>query len=1482
MTNAVNKKIFLTVAAALLATLGVNAARTVTLTQVNRAGRTVESFDFAFGGDAGGQTYTLCMAYGAGDGGYTLEAWDHCVKLAEIGPNETSRTAVAVPEDVTGDAQWAKFFLCEEYRELDYIRSVGSSQLIDTGFTPNQTTTVAIDCQLMALTGNTGACCLFGGRKQDNDGNRKLVYWFTLNNGGIYPAINWGTADSGYLVRSETRMDGAFHVISNDCANLYLDGTCIYSRSDAAWRNFNGAYSMIMFGIRDGGNIGSRSIEARVRSLLIKNGDTVQRDYVAAVRVGGKAGLFDRAHNRMYFAGADFSTSDRGEPTGRSFLIPVANVPALPVAFGSRTVRVAQVNRVGGMDVSVDLAFEGNARGVTYVLYMASGATDAGASPRGWEHVARIAEVGPDATSLNAVPVPRADCVRFFLCSEYEQLEYISSGEGQILDTGVVPTGTMTVALDWQIVSDNLAAGEYAPVFGARNGSSEDGRWVWWMQKTEDADRNVNTFPALNWGSADSGYQKKSGAQVNHARNILKAQPDGGGVSFNVNGVRIWGAAPATLATPAPSWTLLLFGMRTDAGGGVDARSVKYGARVYGLEIDDAGTPVRDYVPAVRDGRAGLYDRVQEVFYTARAGADFGGAARGRACGTIIATAAATDAQPLVTASAATGAARPLAVEPKTYAADGALASVTVVFPEGEGVGTLALYAVYGATAGGDTIASWEHSEKVGDIPGTTTRVDYTLPTGWGTAYRYLRFIYKAEESTLPAFFDATVTPVAYLASDGSRQAIQIAHHVNFGDTFTLKWRQSVIDVRRQDEDKGFDFGQGALDVCGGGRHSLKDGFLEEVSPYIFWGHRRFSPTLYLSEISTNDVFVDTVRLTRPFVYEKKRLVDGKTWALSGRLDTPQDYVSDTDFFLFCGYNGQHGRKAIYSARIDTADGRLALNLVPVVQNGVAGFYDSVSGAFHQNRGSGAFLAGEPVDLLRGASALVCASEREVPVFGDVVRSGESVGDSFTVSGTLARTGGGTAAVTVQTSATADFATVVDWPAGEVTADGGAFTATVESVQPGTTVYWRAKAVNTTSGATVCTQWTGLPMPGATLLGPLANLDSTGLIVSPGAFDVTAGFGTTHLWLEWGATPECLDGRSTVRSYPYGSKINFAETVQMAAYGDYYYRMVASNECSTAVFVSKGEPRLRSVIDNVTYTWCGGAAGSWSEPANWTKSVAAGAGYPNSAACTVEVPSAASPVITLNGEMEVLALNVAAGGACEIRGVPGSGHALRIDDEVLMLKSNVRLTFGDCAVSCENFSAKQAGSVLTFTNAVVTTIPAANDCLAAGRGGKIVIADSQVTTQNVYFNSDGNNCEYVLQGRKTTLRVARQFRSAYGGTNGLLRIIMPDGGFDAPLIVCSSAANAISCCWFLDWGADVRYQFRLLIDPSSPGLTSDANFTQTLIDWSAGGKGIKRVNLPFETVERPSSNKLVYSDESDLPMTLSFVHERKGLVVIIR
>ena len=175
------------------------------------------------------------------------------------------------------------------------------------------------------------------------------------------------------------------------------------------------------------------------------------------------------------------------------------------------------------------------------------------------------------------------------LPSGYTQVEYIESGGAQYIDTGFKPNQDTRVIADIQMVAENsLAAND---IFGARTSASSKVFAVQWNTANNQFQHFYNNgYDNLDFGNFDI----RQAVEMN--KNV-----------FTLNGV----THTRTYASFQCSYSLYIFAVN-------NAGSAQFysNMRLYSCLIYDNGTLIRDYVPCLHDGTAGLYDMVNGVFYT--------------------------------------------------------------------------------------------------------------------------------------------------------------------------------------------------------------------------------------------------------------------------------------------------------------------------------------------------------------------------------------------------------------------------------------------------------------------------------------------------------------------------------------------------------------------------------------------------------------------------------------------------------------------------------------------------------------------------------------------------------------------------------------------------------------------------------------------------------------------------------------------------
>lgn len=186
----------------------------------------------------------------------------------------------------------------------------------------------------------------------------------------------------------------------------------------------------------------------------------------------------------------------------------------------------------------------------------------------------------------------------------YRRLEYISSSGatgGQYTNTGIKPT--LNTKLEIKAACINTGTRHDAPLCGARH---PNGQFVIWFNdndgvpKLRPANGN-NSLPTLTipYGEATTVILDRYGASIN-------------GTYYS-----------GSTSTMSVENYILIYTMMQDPRGSVDRR--RFTGYVYYCKLWESNVIVRNLIPAQRksDNVVGLYDIVNDVFYTSLSGTGF-------------------------------------------------------------------------------------------------------------------------------------------------------------------------------------------------------------------------------------------------------------------------------------------------------------------------------------------------------------------------------------------------------------------------------------------------------------------------------------------------------------------------------------------------------------------------------------------------------------------------------------------------------------------------------------------------------------------------------------------------------------------------------------------------------------------------------------------------------------------------------------------
>ena len=192
--------------------------------------------------------------------------------------------------------------------------------------------------------------------------------------------------------------------------------------------------------------------------------------------------------------------------------------------------------------------------------------------------------------------------------SDYTMIEYINFTAGQLINSGVIPTRDTTT----QVTFKTSTNGTW--LFGSRSGYGTTDTYAMHLYTAGNS---------LWFQIASSSTPQQS---YNYSGNKVTVKVDKN--YMWVNGTQLNSTAFSSSGFTTSSWPLY-FGGINETGSGTDRPFI---GQIYDIKIWQGSTLVRDYVPCVRnsDGVAGLYDKVENKFYTNSGTGSFGsGAATG-------------------------------------------------------------------------------------------------------------------------------------------------------------------------------------------------------------------------------------------------------------------------------------------------------------------------------------------------------------------------------------------------------------------------------------------------------------------------------------------------------------------------------------------------------------------------------------------------------------------------------------------------------------------------------------------------------------------------------------------------------------------------------------------------------------------------------------------------------------------------------------
>ena len=223
--------------------------------------------------------------------------------FCKIWDNETLIRDFIPVKDFNGidclyDKQSQKFYyLKDNFEEIEYIKSTGT-QYIDTGFYPNQDTSIEFIASQTESSENINMIAWFGSRNKTSD--RQYGMWqFNSNFKTFY--------NTEAIFNDEINIEPNIkYTIYQNKNETYVNGSKYITVSKA---NFTSPSTLTLFGMKTfeaGNNNGADSVDVRTSKLKlyfckIWDNETLIRDFIPVKNSTGVAGLYDKVNKKIYY-----------------------------------------------------------------------------------------------------------------------------------------------------------------------------------------------------------------------------------------------------------------------------------------------------------------------------------------------------------------------------------------------------------------------------------------------------------------------------------------------------------------------------------------------------------------------------------------------------------------------------------------------------------------------------------------------------------------------------------------------------------------------------------------------------------------------------------------------------------------------------------------------------------------------------------------------------------------------------------------------------------------------------------------------------------------------------------------------------------------------------------------------------------------------------------------------------------------------------
>lgn len=573
------------------AVAGVLGTQALTVERMYRTAENKVVAELAF--DAGDADRNVVVAWGASDAGGDYASWSRAEFAQDCGAGAGATTCrVGLPPEVANAAR-VKFFLVPASAAPGYLRSTGR-QIVVTDFYPDQKSKVVADYQWEDVT--TVQQRLFGVNQGLNvhhyiNGSKGLS-WSYSNNG------NWTAFDNTKFIADTSRATITLDA-KGDRVTLVKNGATVYDKGMKAANSSSPGTQAATAPLRIFANNFNTDKygAARLYSLSCYADGVLRQNFVPALN-GGVAGLRDTV-------GGGFYENALAEPFWAG-----APAPAVAASDSSAAVDVAaelaKLTLASASAGGVHLSFGASA--VPREIWCAWDDSDKGGTFGAWAHNEFVAAPLAGQTTASC-PLPPgalgAKAVRFFVLSAGGSYPcaYIRSDGRQAIETGVLVGNRLSVRVD--IVPRCLDVVQQR-AFGVND----------WTNNFVQA-AYINGAGQWAWSAKDHvGSWTSSGVNPVQQRTQITLDVPNDLYSIAVEGRTVYTRAISS-AVAAASRTVATGRLTLPILSGKDTSGnypMAMQAELYGAEIKENGTPVRQLTPCVVDGVAGMRDAVSGDF----------------------------------------------------------------------------------------------------------------------------------------------------------------------------------------------------------------------------------------------------------------------------------------------------------------------------------------------------------------------------------------------------------------------------------------------------------------------------------------------------------------------------------------------------------------------------------------------------------------------------------------------------------------------------------------------------------------------------------------------------------------------------------------------------------------------------------------------------------------------------------------------------